>query len=338
MEGKRRPNTGKSTLADVARLVGVSTMTVSRALRAPEKVSESLRTRIQTVVEELGYVPNQAASSLASASSQLITLVVPSLETPGCALVFHTLQAVLRAAGYTLLLSEADNALSCGSELIERLLAYNPAAIVQYNFDNSPKTRKLLQNSGIPIVEIGGVNRTPVGISVGCDYAVALKTLVTRLIQNGYRNLGLLCAHEEQNIFQQILGGWNSAMLSLNQSPHRVLSTELLPSCNTGFHLLSDLLLTWPELDVLICTSDAVAYGAVLACQSRGIAIPQQLAIVGIGGNELSEIGTPALTTVTIAYKDMANLAGQKLLQLLHGLDTDEVTIVPSRLIVRATS
>lgn len=338
MEGKRRPSTGKSTLADVARLVGVSTMTVSRALRAPEKVSESLRERIQSVVAELGYVPNQAASSLASASSRLITLVVPSLETPGCAPVFHTLQSVLRPAGYTLLLSEADNASTSGSELIERLLAYNPAAIVQYNFDNSPKTQKLLQNSGIPVVEIGGVNRTPVGISVGCDYAAALKTLVTRLIQNGYRNLGLLCAHDEQNIFQQILGGWNSAMLGLNQSPHRVLSTELLPSCGTGYHLLPDLLLTWPELDVLICTSDAVAYGAILACQSRGIAIPKQLAIVGMGGSELSEICTPALTTVSIAYHEMANLAGQKLLQLLQGLDIDEVTIVPSRLIARATS
>jgi DNA-binding LacI/PurR family transcriptional regulator len=338
MEGKRRPSTGKSTLADVARQVGVSTMTVSRALRAPEKVSESLRERIQEVVAELGYVPNQAASSLASASSRLITLVVPSLETPGCTVVFHTLQAVLRPEGYTILLSEADNASASGSELIERLLAYNPAAIVQYNFDNSPKTQKLLQNAGIPIVEIGGVNRTPIGISVGCDYTLALKMLVTRLIQKGYRNLGLLCAHDEQNIFQQILSGWNSAMLGLNQSPHRVLSTELPPSCSTGFHQLPDLLLTWPELDVLICTSDEVAYGAVLASQSRGIAIPKQLAIVGIGGSELSEICSPALTTVFIAYKDMANLAAQNLLRLLQGQDVEEVSVVPSRLIVRATS
>ncbi|WP_437616620.1 LacI family DNA-binding transcriptional regulator [Erwinia sp. V71] len=134
MEGKRRPGTGKSTLADVAKRVGVSAMTVSRALRAPEKVSDSLREKIQQVIAELGYVPNLAASALASASSRLITLVVPSLKTPGCSVIYHTLQQQLLPQGYNILLSEADNANSRGSELIETLLAYNPAAIVQGGF------------------------------------------------------------------------------------------------------------------------------------------------------------------------------------------------------------
>ncbi|MFS2221384.1 LacI family DNA-binding transcriptional regulator [Pantoea sp. B65] len=338
MEGKRRPGTGKSTLADVAKLVGVSAMTVSRALRAPEKVSDQLRQRIQQVIAELGYVPNLAASALASASSRLITLVVPSLKTPGCAVIFHTLQQVLLPQGYNILLSEADHSNSSGSDLIETLLAYNPAAIVQYNFDNSPGAQKVLLNAGVPVVEIGGVNKNPIGISVGCDYANAIKTLVSEMIHQGYRNIGLLCSHDEQNIFQQMLTGWNTAMLAVNRSPHRVVSTPLPPTFTTGHSLLPEILLTWPELDLLICTADDVACGAILACHSIGVAVPQQLAIAGIGGSELAAICSPTLTTVAVAYKEMASLAAEHLLALLKGNTVADISTIPARLIKRAST
>lgn len=338
MEGKRRPGTGKSTLADVAKRVGVSAMTVSRALRAPEKVSDALREKIQQVIAELGYVPNLAASALASASSRLITLVVPSLKTPGCSVIYHTLQQQLLPEGYNILLSEADNAHSRGSELIETLLAYNPAAIVQYHFDNSPAAHKILANAAIPVVEIGGMNRAPIGISVGCDYAGAVKTLVQELIASGYRNPGLLCSHDQQSIFQQMLTGWNSAMLSANLSPHRVVSTPLPPTFTTGHSLLPEILLTWPELDLLICTADDVACGAILACHNQGIAVPQQLAIAGIGGSELAAICSPALTTMSITWQDMATRAAENLLALLKGQQVDEISTTAARLVKRAST
>ncbi|VTR48799.1 Gluconate utilization system GNT-I transcriptional repressor [Serratia fonticola] len=76
--GRKRRSTGRVTLADVAQLAGVGTMTVSRALRTPEQVSDKLREKIESAVSELGYLPNLAASSLASASSYTIAMVVPS--------------------------------------------------------------------------------------------------------------------------------------------------------------------------------------------------------------------------------------------------------------------
>lgn len=77
---RKRRSTGKVTLADVAQLAGVGTMTVSRALRTPEQVSDKLREKIEAAVQELGYMPNLAASALASASSWTIAMVVPNLS------------------------------------------------------------------------------------------------------------------------------------------------------------------------------------------------------------------------------------------------------------------
>ncbi|SUH14540.1 transcriptional regulator [Salmonella enterica subsp. enterica] len=88
---RKRRSTGKVTIADVAQLAGVGTMTVSRALRTPEQVSDKLREKIEAAVHELGYMPNLAASALASASSHTIAMVVRTLRkrgvlkcSPGC--------------------------------------------------------------------------------------------------------------------------------------------------------------------------------------------------------------------------------------------------------------
>lgn len=106
---KKRRSTGRVTLADVAQLAGVGSMTVSRALRTPEQVSDKLREKIEEAVSQLGYLPNQAASSLASASSNTIAMIVPSLSEAGCAEMFAGLQKVLQPAGYQIMLAESQH-------------------------------------------------------------------------------------------------------------------------------------------------------------------------------------------------------------------------------------
>lgn len=103
-ETRKRRSTGNVTLADVAKQAGVGTMTVSRALRTPDLVSEKLREKIQQVVDELGYIPNKAAGALASAESYSIALILPSLVEKSCANFLPNFQHTLNKAGYQLLL------------------------------------------------------------------------------------------------------------------------------------------------------------------------------------------------------------------------------------------
>lgn len=117
---KRRKNTGKITLAEVAKLVGVSTMTVSRALRMPEKVNPELRNRIEAAVSELGYVPNLQARSLASADSSLVMGVVPSFSSPGFLAVSETLQTVLATQGYSMMFIESSQEGRAKSALLRK--------------------------------------------------------------------------------------------------------------------------------------------------------------------------------------------------------------------------
>ncbi len=131
-------------MADVAQLAGVGTMTVSRALRTPEQVSDKLREKIEAAVSELGYLPNLAASSLASASSYTIAMVVPSLSESGCAEMFAGLQKVLQPAGYHIMLAESQHHLEREEKLLETLLSYNLAAAVLLSVEHSQNARNAL--------------------------------------------------------------------------------------------------------------------------------------------------------------------------------------------------
>ncbi|MBD9661819.1 LacI family DNA-binding transcriptional regulator [Pantoea sp. PNT03] len=338
MTEKKRRGTGKSTLADVARLVGVSTMTASRALRMPEKVSPEIRAKIDAAVIELSYVPNVQASNLASATSRLITMVVPSFATPGSAIVSEALQEVLRPQGYNMMLAEANHSAAEESELIEMLLSYNPAAMVHFNFDNAAEAHRLLSNSGLPVMDIGGVHQDSAGISIGVDYAKAIRQLVQSLVEHGYRNLGLLCTQSNNTIFRQLLNGWHSGMLAMNQAPHRVVTSPKMPTFAAGHSLLAEIRLTWPELDVLICTSDEVACGAIMACHAAGIAIPSQLAIASIGGGPLAAVCSPPLTSIVLPYEEMGRMAGKRLLAALKGDEPPAINELPVQLKLRASS
>ncbi|MHC2962270.1 LacI family DNA-binding transcriptional regulator, partial [Klebsiella pneumoniae] len=158
---KRRKGTGKITLTEVAEFVGVSAMTVSRALRMPEKVNPELRDRIDAAVSQLGYVPNLQARNLASVHSDLILAVVPTFSSPGFLPVSEALQKVLTERGYTMMFMESGHDGQSEQKTFEKMLAYNPAAIIQFNIDTIESCTQLLANVDVPILEIGALNTHP---------------------------------------------------------------------------------------------------------------------------------------------------------------------------------
>ncbi len=335
---KRRKNTGKITLAEVAKLVGVSTMTVSRALRMPEKVNPELRTRIEAAVSELGYVPNLQARNLASADSSLVMGVVPTFSSPGFLAVSETLQTVLSTQGFSMMFIESGQGGQSEEKAFAQMLAYNPAAIIQFNIDTIESCTQLLANVDVPILEIGALNTHPVGMCIGVDYGKAVKQIVTHLADASLKNIALLCTPANNTMFRQLLSGWNTAMLALNRSPHRVVTTHLPSTIATGVNIFKDMMITWGDLDALICTSDEMACGCMMACHSAGIKVPNTVAIASLGGGVLSTVCSPALTTVEFPWHDIGVKAGKALLELLNDKPGEKFIEIPSVLKVRAST
>lgn len=327
---RKRRSTGKVTIADVAQLAGVGTMTVSRALRTPEQVSDKLREKIEAAVNELGYMPNLTASALASASSHTIAMVVPNLAEAGCTEMFAGLQHVLQPAGYQIILAESRHRLEQEEKLLETLLASNIAAAILLSVEHNSTVRHLLKNASIPVIEIGAIRTDPIDINIGIDNVAAMFELTDMLVQRGYQNIGFLCANQEQWIFQQHLQGWYKAMLRHHMSPNRVINAALPPVFSTGASQLPEFLLAWPELDALVCVSDELACGVLYECQRRRIKVPDELAVVGFGDSDVSKVCQPSLTTMAVPHRKIGLEAGNVLLERIkEGNWSNQIFIEP---------
>lgn len=326
---RKRRGTGRVTLADVANLAGVGTMTVSRALRTPDQVSDKLREKIEAAVSELGYLPNLAASALASASSRTIAMIVPSLAEAGCTEMFAGLQQILQPAGYQIMLAESRHRQENEETLLETLLSWNLAAAILLSVDHSHNVCQWLSSARIPVVEMGSIRSDPLDMNIGIDNAEGMFQLTSLLAERGYQNIGLLCASQEQRIFQQHLRGWHRAMMRHHMSPHRVINAATPASFSAGARQLPEFMLNWPELDALVCVSDELACGVMYECQRRRIKVPDDLAVVGYGNSDVSQVCQPALTTVAIPHQQIGINAGKALLARLEAQPWEESVIAP---------
>ncbi|HFV1919488.1 TPA: LacI family DNA-binding transcriptional regulator, partial [Escherichia coli] len=299
-------------------------------LRTPEQVSDKLREKIEAAVNELGYMPNLTASALASASSHTIAMVVPNLAEAGCTEMFAGLQHVLQPAGYQIILAESRHRLEQEEKLLETLLASNIAAAILLSVEHNSTVRHLLKNASIPVIEIGAIRTDPIDINIGIDNVAAMFELTDMLVQRGYQNIGLLCANQEQWIFQQHLQGWYKAMLRHHMSPNRVINAALPPVFSTGASQLPEFLLAWPELDALVCVSDELACGVLYECQRRRIKVPDELAVVGFGDSDVSKVCQPSLTTMAVPHRKIGLEAGNVLLERIkEGNWSNQIFIEP---------
>lgn len=330
---RSRKNLGRVTLADVAKLVGVGQMTVSRALRTPEMVSEPLRKQIEQAVAELGYVPNLSARQLASATSQNLVIVTSTITSTENSLILSALRQSLADLDLQMVVLVAES-----ESWLQELINHAPQAIVLLNLQCPKMALEWISKSGIPTVEIGAKPSTPEMCFVGINSKLAMKTMINFLIERGYREIGLLSSKQELSIFQQYLESWHTTLLAKHIDPQLIYHSADEISFSAGAKLFSDALLIWGKVDALVFLSDELACGALYEAHRRHISVPNDVAVVSLGGLDVGSVSYPRLTAISIPYEQMGKVAGQKLQKILRNepLDEDERQLyLPIKLIER---
>ena len=144
---RRRIGGERARMSDVAERANVSPMTVSRALRDPQLVSAETRKRIQAAIDEVGYVPNRLAGSLASNRTNVVGLIVPSIKNSLFADTIQATAGVLAGSGYHLLIAESGHEVEEEERLIGALVEQRVCGIVLHNTSHTKRTRKLVRTS-----------------------------------------------------------------------------------------------------------------------------------------------------------------------------------------------
>lgn len=309
------------TMIDVATKAGVSTMTVSRALRDGASIAPGTRNRIMKAVEDLGYVLDQSAGSLSSKRTGFVAALIPSINNSNFADTARGLSDSLIGSGLQLLLGYTEYSVDKEEQLIESMLRRRPEAIVVTGGQHTARGRKLLVQSGIPVIETWDLPKSPVRHVVGFSNAEASAKLVHYLHGKGYRKIAFIGGTTNRDTRgADRRTGYERAIAELGLKDSRVISFGTPPiSMKQGGEAIARLIEQWPGVEAAICVSDLSAFGALVECQRRKWAVPKRIAIAGFGDFEISSCCYPTITTVGVHCYDIGNRAGELLLRAIEG-------------------
>ena len=312
-------------MEDVARLAGVSVITVSRVLREPAKVAKQTRARVLAAIETIGYVPNLVARSLKSRRSGIIAAVIPSVTHSIVADVVRGMTEVLKEEGVHLLLADSGFSPQEEEELVAAFLARRPDAMYLTGTTHTPGTRRMLDSARIPVVETGNLTDTPIDMVVGYSNFEAARAMTHALIASGRRTIGYIGQTGRDYIdrVKDRHAGHCMALRDNAMGDREALRVEVELSHRGGAAGLVELLGREPWLDAVFCTSDVIAIGALFECQRRGFAVPARLAITGMDDQEIASQCVPALTTMRMPRYAMGRLAAAMLCRRLAGEPID---------------
>jgi LacI family transcriptional regulator, gluconate utilization system Gnt-I transcriptional repressor len=294
----RRKGSGGITLSDVAKLAGVSAITISRALNTPERVSPDTLRRVKDAVSRTGYVPNRVAGGLASNRSRLVAALIPTIAGSVFLETIQALTDTLAEAGYQLMLGQGGYQGSREDALIDAIISRRPDGIVLTGILHSSEGRKRLLASGIPVVETWDLTRTPIDMLVGFSHEKVGAQVADWLHRKGYRHPAILTADDHRAGLRR--QGYEARLHELGVRKIAACEVPAPSALGNGRAGLLELLSQDAHLDFVFCSSDLLAHGVVTEAQAQGLKVPDDLGVLGFGNLGFSADVHPPLSTVHI--------------------------------------
>jgi LacI family gluconate utilization system Gnt-I transcriptional repressor len=318
---RSRRSSGAITLRDVAILAGVAPITASRAINTPNQVSPDVLRKVQEAVQRTGYVPNRMAGGLASSRSRLIAAVVPSTVVSVFMETIESLNGTLFDAGYQLMLGQSGYSTEREEVLLEAIIGRRPDGIFITGILPPGRARTRLLASGIPVVETWDLTPTPIDMLIGFSHSDIGREVAQFLIQKGYRRMAIVRAEDERADRRTV--AFQETLAQQNLTPALVVNVGASRSLKSGREAMSRLLAQAPETQAIFCSSDLLALGVMTEARARGLAVPDDIAVMGFGDVPFVADMVPALTTVRINGGQIGTLAAGFLMDRAEGRHVD---------------
>jgi LacI family transcriptional regulator, gluconate utilization system Gnt-I transcriptional repressor len=315
---RQRRKMQRVTMDEVARLADVSPSTVSLYLRKPDAVAAETGKRIANAVETLHYVPSFVAGGLAAASSKVAGVIVPSVRNAFFADTVANLQDALAAEGLQLLLGHSEYSLAQEEALVRATLSWSPAAIVLAGLEHNRATRQLLIGAQVPVIEIWELGERPIDMAVGFSHREVGRVAARHLQARGCKHIAFLGARMDQDGRARQRAEGYARVVAAHGAEPRVLDQPGTASPEAGAILLGRALDQHPGIDAVVCSNDLIALGVLFECQRRGIAVPDQLAVIGFGDLPFAAHCIPPLTSVRPPGGAIGRRVAELILRHLH--------------------
>jgi LacI family transcriptional regulator len=326
------------TIKDVARLSGVSSMTVSRVINGSERVRPVTRQRVERAIAELGYVPSRLARGLIRQKTGTLAMIVPDVANPFFTLIVRGAEDIARRAGYRIILCDTRANLAIEREVIEEMIAHRVEGIaIAPVSDRSRGHLERLARFGVQFVLI---DRTVPGVEsdvVVGDSLGGARRLVEHLISHGHRRIGFITESDDVSTARDRRQGYLAALAAagVELDPSLIVySTVDPPGGFDGMRLLLEL----AEPPTAVFTvNNLVAVGAIEAVRAHNLEVPDDVALVCYDDIEYASRLYPFLTVMSQPAETLGKLGTQLLLERIEGRAPEQprLVVLPAQFVVR---
>lgn len=304
-------------LADVARQAGVGESTVSRVLRNKGSVSQQTRQKILKVAADLHYVPNRIAGTLASMTSKLVGIVIPSVGNTVVPEVLAGANQVLEDAGFQPVIGVSNYDPQREEALIESILSWRPSGLLVAGLEHTERARAMLKGSGVRVVELIDTDGEGIDIVVGSSHRAAGRKSAEHLLTRGYRRIGYVGHDFTVDIRAgKRLEGFRAALAEKGLAfTDEEISSDGASSVEAGRIGLARLMARRPALDAVYFSNDDLAIGGYFHCLENRISVPGDLALFGYNGLEIARLTPLPLSTIRSPRFAMGKTGAELLLR-----------------------
>ena len=333
----------QTTIIDIARSIGVSNSTVSRALHGHADISPETRQAILDVAVQMDYQPNQLAYNLVKSKTNTVGMIVPEFHNPFFPNVIIGAHDVLTAAGYNLTIMQSNESYQVEVLNTKAMLANRIDGLLisltqeTNNFDHL----KIFEKRGIPLILFNRVCDDLEAPKVVVNDFEASFLAVEHLILNGYERIAHLGGPLNLQVSRERLRGYRAALEKYGKTIEDNLVIQGMLSQQKARIYGKYLLELENKPDAIFAVNDSAAIEIMLMAMEKGIKIPNELGVVGFSDNPESAYIGPGLTTIRQPTLEMGKMTARSILQLIDGEEDFHLpgeTILKTELIVRGSS
>jgi LacI family transcriptional regulator len=329
----------RPTINDIAKRVGLSKASVSRALNGKQDVDPETRKRVLKVAAQVGYVPSASARALSNGRSNCLGLLVPTLTWPWILEVLRGVAEEIERSGYSLILYTTSGGEDSEREFMSQVVPAGavdglalviPLGMLEYI--------ERLAKGGLPVVVVDDRGHYPDLPTVATTNIEGGRSATLHLVERGRRRIAMLNGPRDFGCNRDRLEGYKSALqkAGLQFDPKLVVDSDFKES--GGASAMTTLLAADPKLDAVFVANDVMAFGAMRALRNSGRRVPDDVAVVGFDDIPASAMTHPPLSTVRQPLYEMGRTAASMVMAAVRGESITNRIELPTSLVIRESS
>lgn len=325
--------TKSSTLKYIAKELGISASTVSRAINGKTVVNEETRKRVLEAAKRYSYTPNEVARSLQKSTTDTIAIVLPDVSETFFGIIVKEIERVVARQGYMVILSDTHEKPEKEQKYIDMLFKRRVDALVLATVDCKGESVNKFLDSGIPVVFIDNIPELQNIDAITINNRKASIIAIEYLTRHGHKDIAAIFGSKDETTGEERFAGYKVALHNCGIKYNKEIVSFGDYKLESGYQAMKNLLKNRDKnpFSAVYVTSEKMTYGALRAIRDEGLKVPEDLSVVGFDINNLADDRRQMITSIRQPEKEIGKMVGTLLLERLKSAQNCTNNTQPSR-------